>query len=88
METTAHRDGWGLVWRQQSFPVVSHAAVPVLCVVRGETRHPDPADRGQNRPGQQHSLHHPLPAPADRLLPGKRRPGEGLNGRSCFRPQM
>lgn len=39
-----------------SVSVVSSVAVSVLRVVCGETRHPDPTDRGQNHSCQQHSL--------------------------------
>lgn len=48
-----------------SFVCCSLIAVSVLCVVCGETRHPNPSDRGQDGPGQQHSLPHTVQTSAD-----------------------
>lgn len=50
--------------------------MPVHRVVRGEARHPDPAGGGQNHPGQQHTLRHPLQTPASQTPSGERRPGD------------
>lgn len=55
---------------------VSSAAVPVLRVVRGETRHPDPAGGGQNDPSQLHTLQHPVQAAASQTHSGGGRPGK------------
>lgn len=54
---------------------LSAAAVPVLRVVRGETRHPDPAGGGQNDPGQQHALRDPPQTSAGQSHSGEGRPG-------------
>lgn len=50
--------------------------VSVLCLVCGETWNPDPADRGQDNSGQQHTLHHSLQTSADWPRTGNWGPGD------------
>lgn len=68
-------------------PVLPSVAVSVLCVICGETWHPDLADRGQDNSCQQHSLHYTLQAPAEWPRTGSWWPGN-LNAFPCHREGM